>query len=115
VIFDRYSFDALLAPENELPFAKRFRRWALARCCPAPDLTIILDAPAETLYARKREHTIELLDRQRREYRRIASLIPHSATVDASRDAGAVRRDVMQLVWSRLMRRLHSRLHGASS
>jgi thymidylate kinase len=115
VIFDRYSFDALLAPQSELSLGKRFRRWALAHCCPAPDLTIILDAPAETLYARKREQTIEALDRQRMEYRRIAPLIPHSATVDASREAGEVRRDVTRLVWNRLIRRLQSRIAGVIS
>jgi thymidylate kinase len=99
VLFDRYSYDAMLPPRTRLSWHSRCRRWLLARSCPAPDLVVVLDAPGEVLYGRKREHTVAILDHQRQAYLQIASR-PGSLVVDATRDAESVRREVTSFIWS---------------
>jgi len=99
VIFDRYTFDALLSPRQTLGVLRRIRRWLLANACPAPDLVIILDAPGELLHARKGEHTVALLEEQRQEYLRLRSQLPHAVVIDAGQDSDAVRREAMSLIW----------------
>lgn len=102
VIFDRYTYDALLAPQRSLDPLRKFRRWLLGHACPPPDLVIVLDAPGKLLYARKGEHSVERLEKQRREYLQLRSILPQMEVVDASQDADAVRRQVMALIWRRL-------------
>jgi thymidylate kinase len=99
VIFDRYAYDALLRPARSLSRAKRARRWLLGHTLPAPDRTVILDAPGELLYARKGEHDVAALNAQRREYSRVARRIPRSVVVDATRNPDVVRREVTLMMW----------------
>ncbi len=99
IIFDRYSYDALLPSRTPLAWHSRSRRWLLAHACPAPDLVVVLDAPGEVLYRRKREHTVAILDHQRQAYLQLATR-PGGIVVDATRDAESVRREVTSFIWS---------------
>ena len=99
VIFDRYSYDALLTPPRKLRWPARFRRWVLAHSCPAPDLVFVLDAPGEVLHARKGEHTPAELERQRQDYLRLRPHLPRSFVIDVSRDLQHVRREVTDHIW----------------
>jgi thymidylate kinase len=99
VIFDRYSYDALLPPPQPLSWSKQWRRWLLAHACPAPDLVLVLDAPGEVLYARKGEHSIDSLEEQRQRYLQLKKHLPQMMVVDATRDAEQMRREVTSLIW----------------
>jgi hypothetical protein len=99
VVFDRYTYDALLAPRQSQSRPKRWRRWLLAHACPAPDLVILLDAPGELLYARKGEHSAALLEQQRQQYLALRPHLPQMAVVDATQEADQVRRTVLALIW----------------
>ena len=83
VLFDRYTFDALLAPDRPLSTLGRLRRRLLARAAPPPDLTLILDAPAPLLFERKREYDVATLDRHRRGYLELAARVPRAIVIDA--------------------------------
>jgi thymidylate kinase len=102
VVFDRYTTDALLPGRGGV--ASRARRWILAHACPAPELLVVLDAPAEDLFGRKGEHDVAKLEEQRAAYRSLARL-PHAVVVDAARPAEEVRREVTDLIWRRWGRR----------
>ncbi|MDQ2941820.1 MAG: hypothetical protein M3R05_06500 [Chloroflexota bacterium] len=104
VIFDRYTYDALLDGRRQT-VRRRIRRFLLAHACPAPHLVIVLDAPAELLYRRSREHGVAELDEQRQRYLRLAAHLPRLRVVDASQGSNAVRREVTALVWSRYVER----------
>lgn len=106
VIFDRYTFDALLPPPQRLSWLGRFRRWSLAHACPAPDLVLVLDAPGEVLYARKGEHSVAFLEQQRQRYFELQSYLPQTIVVDATRDAEDVRREATAAIWGRYINRL---------
>ena len=105
VLFDRYTYDALLPDARAAGAPRRLRRWVLSRACPAPDLVVLLDAPGEVLFARKGEHTPELLERQRQSYLAMRPRFMRSAVIDVRRDPATVRRHVTALVWDEYRRR----------
>ncbi|MEZ4663910.1 MAG: hypothetical protein R2911_40775 [Caldilineaceae bacterium] len=109
VIFDRYTYDALLTAADGADWRKQGRRWLLANCCPAPDLVVVLDAPGELLFARKGEHTAALLETQRQQYLALRGRIPNMTVVDATQDSDQVRRTVTALIWRTYLRRQHGR------
>ena len=53
VVFDRYCYDAWLPPRGRFLALKRAYFAFLARTCPRPDLTFVLDLPTEIAEARK--------------------------------------------------------------
>lgn len=98
VIFDRYTYDARL-PDATATARTRLRRALLARLLPAPDLVVVLDAPAAVLHARKPEHPLCRLEQQRAGYLRLATQLPRCVVVDADRPLDAVQRDVSRALW----------------
>lgn len=102
VIFDRYTYDAALSSRRSLDPLRKFRRWLLANACPPPELVIILDAPGTVLYARKGEHTVDVLEQQRQEYLQMRSELPRAVVIDVSQDSDAVRREAMSLIWRQM-------------
>ncbi|MBW3600913.1 MAG: hypothetical protein KY475_27060 [Planctomycetes bacterium] len=101
VVFDRHFFADYyahdVAPEDEFrSWAQRLHGLALARFYPQPDLTILLDAPPEVLFARKSEGTLELLERRRQEYLRLRDILAPFQVIDASQPE--------ELVWSEVVR-----------
>ncbi|MGH3032204.1 MAG: hypothetical protein ACRDNE_15865, partial [Gaiellaceae bacterium] len=102
VVFDRhffadyYVYDVVRNGNRSL--ARRIHGFALRRFYPRPDLVIYLDAPAETLLARKGEGTLESLARRRREYLELAPILDHFHVVDASRPIDEVTDDVVRLI-----------------
>lgn len=101
VVYDRHALDARLGRSPRGPKA-RIRRWLLTHALPEPDLVLILDAPAELLFARKGEHDVATLDAQRRGYLALAAALRHAEIVDATRPADDVRRDATARVWRRM-------------
>ncbi len=114
VIFDRYTYDSLLPARQRLSWLKRGRRWLLAHACPAPDLVIMLDVPGEMLYARKGEHSAELLEQQRQNYLKLKPYFPQMVVVNATQEADAVRREVITLIWRGYLSR-QAGLHAISA
>lgn len=101
VLFDRYAYDARLPLPPSAGRRTRTRRALLARSLPTPDLVVVLDAPAEVLMGRRAEHSIEVVEAQRRRYAELSRTVPDGVIVDASADADTVRRTVTALIWGR--------------
>jgi thymidylate kinase len=101
VVYDRHAFDALsVAPRGSRK--ARLRRWAILHAIPDPALVLVLDAPADVLFARKGEHDPASLDEQRRGFLALAARLPTAEVVDSTRDPDAVRRDATARTWRRL-------------
>lgn len=105
VIFDRYSYDALLPSPKPLSRLQQWRRRLMAYACPAPDLVLLLDAPGELLYARKGEHSAAFLEEQRQGYLKLKSQLRQMVVVDATQNPDAVRRRVITQIWRAYLRR----------
>jgi thymidylate kinase len=102
VIFDRHFYTDYyahdIATNDSRSLARRIHGLVLNRLYPKPDLLILLDAPASVLYDRKREGTVELLERRRAEYWQLQDQVPHFRVVDASQPQEVVVREVTELV-----------------
>jgi thymidylate kinase len=101
VIFDRHFFIDYHAADiagDERTLRRRIHGWTLEHLYPRPDLVIFLDAPAEVLFARKGEGTLESLERRRQDYLSLAPLVRRFEVVDASQPLDAVTADVLRLV-----------------
>jgi thymidylate kinase len=113
VVFDRHFFADYWAHDvartGQRPSLVRRVHGRLLARLPRPDCTILLDAPAEVLFARKAEGTLELLDRRRREYLDLRAQLGQCALVDASRPQGEVQAEVLAI-----LRALHARRGGAA-
>jgi thymidylate kinase len=95
--FDYYAYD--IAPQNEnRTLSRRIHGFILQHIYPKPDLVIYLDAPAEVLFSRKGEGTIEDLDRRRQEYLRAREQVRHFAVVDATQPIEQVTNEVANLI-----------------
>ncbi|MBZ0267620.1 hypothetical protein K8I85_05655, partial [bacterium] len=108
VLFDRYPYEALLPPDRPLGLASRVRRAAMGRLLPPPHLVVFLDAPGAVLHARKQEHSVERLERDRQGYLSLAQRGGWTV-VDATQDADTVRRDVTDAIWRAYRRRFERR------
>jgi predicted ATP-grasp superfamily ATP-dependent carboligase/thymidylate kinase len=102
VVFDRHFFADYYAYDVAAPggrsASRRVHGFVLARLYPKPDLVFYLDAPAETLFIRKGEGTLESLARRRREYLDLGRVMSNFAVVDADRPLDDVVREVAALV-----------------
>ncbi len=103
VLFDRYTYDALLPPRRRPSLLQRLRRWLLAHSCPSPDLVFLLDAPGQLLFKRKAEHSEATLENQRQAYLEMRSSVPNMIVVDAAQDSDQVRRKVLTLIWKHVV------------
>ncbi len=104
VLFDRHYFadyhayDIASGP-RERPLSRRIHGFVLSRFMPKPDLVIYLDAPAEVLFARKGEGTIEALERRRQDYLQLQGLVKRFILVDAAQAEDDVTREVTKQIW----------------
>ena len=103
VLFDRHYYSDYYAHDIAnrgagRPLGRRIHGFLLDRFYPKPELVILLDAPAELLFARKSEGTLESLERRVQEYRQLRGVLPDVQTVDASQPENAVLRDVANTI-----------------
>jgi thymidylate kinase len=105
VVFDRYTYDALLPVTGPLAGLKRPYFWVLAHTAPRPDLVLVLDLPGEVAFARKGESTPEELETVRRGFLALAPRVG-AEVVDGAGPPEQVRADVTARVWRRHRERL---------
>jgi thymidylate kinase len=101
VIYDRhflFDFELDKAGTNgeDRRFTDWLHRWYLAHIYPRPDLVIYLDAPAEVLFARKGENTLEWLESRRQAFLRQGGRTRNFFRVDATQPLDGVYAEVAQ-------------------
>lgn len=95
--YDYYHFD--INPENGRPSLKRrLNGFLLKHTLPDPDLVICLDAPAEVIFKRKGEFSVEYIESRRRQYRSLESIAKNFALVDANRPLEVVVQNVCDII-----------------
>ncbi|MFW2334147.1 hypothetical protein [Ilumatobacter sp.] len=92
VVFDRHFFLDYYNYDITRPrtLGQRCHGWMLEHLLPRPQLVLFLDAPADTLFARKGEGTLELLERRRQDYLAAGHVLPHFTTLDATQPMESV-------------------------
>jgi thymidylate kinase len=112
VVYDRhFQFDfELEASPQARSLSDRLHRWLLAHCYPSPDLVIYLDAPAEVLFARKGEASVEWLEQRRHAFSRQGQQKANFIRVDAVQPLDAVYREVSTYILNHARAKWHGRL-----
>jgi thymidylate kinase len=103
VLFDRHFFVDYFAHHiagttTYRPIAARLHGWMLDHVYPRPDLVILLDAPAEVLFGRKPEGTLEAVEHRRREYLDFQQHFKHFVIIDTSQAQDVVLSEVMRVL-----------------
>ena len=102
VIFDRhFYFDYYkyhIANRVGRTFGERAHGFVLNRIFPKPDLVIFLDAPAEVLFARKQEGSVELLEQRRQEYNQFQGKVKRFVTIDTTQSVDEVANQVCNVI-----------------
>ena len=101
VLYDRhFVFDFSTHPPSQGPetFDAAAHRWLLRRFYPLPDLVIFLDAPPETLWARKREWSVENLRQKREALLQIGKECRNFQRVDATQPLENVYSQVVGII-----------------
>lgn len=104
VLLDRFTLDAAL-PAPELDWRGRLTATLVRKLARDPDVLLLLDAPAEVMYARKREQGLRVLDRDRRSYRRLIAGHPAATMIDATLPPDLVRAAAHRALWPALVAR----------
>jgi thymidylate kinase len=115
VIYDRhflYDFTLDGIDGEKQPADKRLHRWFLENWYPRPHLTIYLDAPAEVLFARKGEKTLEELERRRQAFLQLGCTAKNFVRIDATRSLDVVYADVSRLIEQGYRKRQANAGHG---
>jgi thymidylate kinase len=103
VLFDRhflfdYYFHDVVARDAQRPLSSHLHGFMLRHFYPRPDLVICLDAPAEVLFARKGEGTVETIEQRRQEYLQLRNLVDHFVLVDVTQPEEVVAGKVTALI-----------------
>ncbi|PYV45069.1 MAG: hypothetical protein DMG06_03920 [Acidobacteria bacterium] len=96
-LYDRhFLFDFSLDNRDDptLPLSKRLHRWCLTHFYPRPGLVIYLDAPAEVLFARKGEKTLQDLEHRREAFIRLGKQVANFVQIDATQPLETVYAEV---------------------
>lgn len=97
-IFDRYIYDFLVDPRRSrinLPYSVRRLFTKLVK---QPKIVFVLDAPAEVIYKRKQELTVEEITRQLGEFRKLSYLGKRYYRLDASRRPEDMANDAIKVI-----------------
>lgn len=106
VVFDRYFSDVLVDPKRYRYGGPLWLPRMLRHLVPEPDLTLLLDAPEETVLSRKQEIDTTEMRRQRALYLRYAGNCPSARIIDATRSFSEVSIEANRAVIDRLQERL---------
>ncbi len=113
--FDRYYDDILVDPRRYRYGGPMWLARLVRKCIPQPDLTILLDAPADVIWQRKREVPIEETARQRAAYRDLVKDMKDGIVIDATQSVDAVVADTRKAVMHFMAKRIAQRGHRAKT
>lgn len=95
-IFDRYIYDFVVDPaRSSIKLPKSVLKLFVA-LAPKPQMVFYLDAEPSEVFARKRELSLEEIERQRGEYRELAKGNRRIILVDANRDVEQISDDILE-------------------
>lgn len=99
VLMDRVAYDALLPGSVDTSIGGKISNAFALRMGPEPDVLLVLDAPGEVMFARKGEHSVEILENWRQAYLQLADRIPAARVLDADQPQDQVQRMATEIVW----------------
>lgn len=105
-IFDRYIYDFLIDPKRSRINLPYWLRKLFTKMVRQPKIVFVLDAPAEVIYRRKQELTLEEISRQLIEFRKLSSLGNSYCKLDASKNPEEIANDAINILFHTYMEKL---------
>ncbi len=105
----RYLIDAVVDPNRYRYSGPAKLLWGIWAVAPKPDLMVFLDAPADVIWARKKETTAEETARQRDAYRALADQLPMARVVNTNQDPAKTIDEVTELILGTMASRVGRR------
>jgi hypothetical protein len=102
VLMDRVAYDAVLPGSADTSIIGRITNALAFLLAPDPDVLLVLDAPGHVMFARKGEHTVEILEDRRQAYLQLAERLPNARVLDAVRPQTLVAREATEVISSKL-------------
>ncbi|GAA1275764.1 hypothetical protein [Arthrobacter pascens] len=99
VLMDRVAYDAVLPGSTDNSVLGRITNAMAFYLVPDPDVLLVLDAPGEVMFARKGEHSAEILEGRRQAYLQLADSLPQARVLDAVQPQDEVQRQATDIVW----------------
>ena len=99
VLLDRVPYDTLLPGSIDRTPAGRLSNALALRMGPQPDVLMVLDVPGDVMFARKGEHSAQVLEGWRQGYLQLAKRLPMARVLDANRPTALVAEDALGMVW----------------
>ena len=103
VLLDRVAYDARLPGAVDHSVGGRITSALAHRLSPTPDALFVLDAPGEVMFARKGEHSVELLEKWRKAYLQLADQLPGTCLLDATMPREELRARAVDVAWRQLV------------
>lgn len=97
-IFDRYSYDFIVDPRRSKINLPQTIRKILVSLTPKPKLVFVLVVEPETIYERKQELSLEEINRQCSEYRKLAKKHKRFVEIDASEKPIKMAEDAIEQI-----------------
>lgn len=110
ILFDRYIYDFLVDTKRVRYGGPSWLLKVAARIVLCPNLVILLDAPAEVLWRRKREVSLDEVERQRIAYLNVAHTLPRAIVINGAQPIADVAHDVAEAILDHFARRTARRL-----
>lgn len=102
VLMDRVAYDAVLPGSTDTSIIGRITNGLAFLLAPDPDILLVLDAPGRVMFARKGEHSVEILEERRQAYLQLADTLPNARVLDATRPQSMVQRTATEVVWRKI-------------
>jgi len=112
VMYDRHFVDILVDSRRYRYGGPIWLVELLSRCIRSPDLTLLLDAPAEVLQRRKQEVPFEVTAQQRQSYLRLIKTVENGMIIDCSRPLEQVSANAIDIILGRLADKVRERRSG---
>ncbi len=109
VMYDRHFVDILIDSRRYRYGGPIWLVELLSRCIRSPDLTLLLDAPAEVLQQRKQEVPFEVTAQQRQAYLSLIKTVENGIIIDCSRPLEQVSANAIDIILCRLADKVRSR------
>lgn len=97
-IFDRYIYDFLVDPYRSRIKLPYWLRCAFSKLVKQPKVVFVLDADAETIYARKQELTKEEINRQLIDFKKLSKMGKRVHFLDATQPPEQIANDAIKIV-----------------
>lgn len=105
-IFDRYIYDFIVDPLRSRINLPKFIRILFAKLVPQPHIVFILTTEADIIYKRKQELTLEEIDRQLGEFKRLKQLGKQFIELDAGRIPNEIVAEAAEMIIDKYTKRI---------